>query len=444
MIEKITHDKISLTLPTVFGEELTFLEFCGKMRSKLNECIGVVNKNSSDIQQNTSAIQQNTSAISRNESDIVKLNGVVNSVSAQADENTVNINTISGKVDKNTADIQQNASAIQQNSSAIQQNTTDIQQNTSAISVNEANMSALNTAFNALRSDFLNKKVESLFAPVILNVENHEPGADINAAVYVRIGRIDWQGLGCLYAKVNISFSGNTNAKMLKINSIQFGDRKAADITSVSTSFTAKTDVINLPISFVGTADIPVGTSDISVTGINLLGMSIVASSLDSSFALDSIPTGIDIPCESLTFTSPAGGEEDSKIIYTFKASEGCFDIFTTSAGISGVSARASLQTDFTSIISNQKVFSQFLCNGGAYNSNTISTIATNGAALGAAMINYTDFNGDGGHVYNARATLRTINAAGSTNTLNNTGIASQLVPYGEFSHISLTFDMFN
>ena len=381
MIEKIIPDRISLTLPTVFGEELTFLEFCGKLRAKLNESIDVVNKNTSDIQQNTTDIQQNSSAISRNESDIVKLNGAVNSVSAQADENT--------------ADIQ-------------------------------------------------NRKIESLFAPVILNVDSHVLGANIDASVYVRIGRINWQGLGCLYAKVNISFSGNTNAKMLKINSIQFGDRKATDITSVSTSFTAKTDVINLPISFVGTADIPVGTSDISVTGINLLGMSIVAESLASSFSLDSIPTGIDIPCESLTFTSPAGGEEDSKIIYTFKASEGCFDIFAVAAGILAVSARASLQTDFTSIISNQKIFSQFLCNGGAYNSNTISTISTGGASLGATLINYTDFNGDGGHVYTARATLRTINAAGSSNMLNNTGIASQFVPYGEFAHTSLTFDMFN
>ena len=64
MIEKVIPDKISFTLPTVFGEELTFLEFCGKLRAKLNECIDVVNENSSDI-------QQNASAISRNESDIV-------------------------------------------------------------------------------------------------------------------------------------------------------------------------------------------------------------------------------------------------------------------------------------------------------------------------------------------------------------------------------------
>lgn len=381
MIEKIIPDRISLTLPTVFGEELTFLEFCGKLRAKLNESIDVVNENTTNIQQNTTDIQQNATAISKNETDIVKLNGVVNSISAQADENT---------------------------------------------------------------ADILNGKIESLFAPVILNVDSHLSGADINASVYVRISRINPQGLGCLYAKVNLSFSGATNAKALKINSIQFGDRKAADITSVSTSFTAKTDVINLPISVVGSLDIPVGTSDIAVTGINLFGMSTVASSLDSSFALDSIPTGIDIPCESLTFTSPAGGEEDSKLVYTFKASEGCFDIFTTSAGVPAMTERASLQTDFTSVISNQKVFSQFLCSGGAYNSNTISTIATNGASLGAALINYTEFDGDGEHVYTARTTLRTINATGSSNLLQNTGIASQPVPYGQFAHISLTFDMFN
>jgi len=374
MIEKTIPDRISLTLPTVFGDELSFLEFCGKLRAKLNECIDVVN--------------ENTSAISKN--------------------------------------------------------TTDIQQNTSDISTDKLNIAKLNEAFNLLRSDFLDKKVESLFAPVILNVENHEFGADINAAVYVRIGRIDWQGLGCLYAKINLSFSGAANAKTLKINSIQFGDRKAADKTSVSTSFTAKTDVINLPISFVGTEDIPAGTPDISVTGINLFGMSIVASSLDSSFALDSIPTGINIPCESLTFTSPAGGEEDTKLVYTFKAIEGCFDIFMTAAGVPAISERAYLQTDFTSIISNQKVFSQFLCNGGAYNSNTISTVATNGAPLGAALINYTEFDGDGEHVYTARTTLRTINDAGSQNLLQNTGIASQYIPYGRFAHISLTFDMFN
>lgn len=437
MIEKIIPDRISLTLPTVFGEELTFLEFCGKLRAKLNESIDVVNKNTSDIEDVASKTNENTTNINT-------LSGKVDKNTTDIQHNTADIRLNGSRISKNTTDIEKNTAAISKNTTDIQKNTSDIQQNTLTISGDAEKIAALTTAFNALRSDFLNKKVESLFAPVILNVENHEFGADINFSVYVRLGRIDWQGLGCLYAKVNLSFSGAAAAKALKINSVQFGDRKAADINSVSTSFTAKTDVINLPISFVGTADIPVGTSDISVTGINLLGVSIVASSLDSSFALDSIPTGTDIPCESLAFTSPAGGEEDSKIVYTFKASEGCFDIFTTSAGVPAMSERASLQTDFTSIISNQKVFSQFLCNGGAYNSNTISTVANNGASLGAALINYTEFNGDGGHVYTARATLRTINAAGSNNILKNTGIASQLVPYGEFAHISLTFDMFN
>ena len=156
MIEKITHDKISLTLPTVFGDELTFLEFCGKLRAKLNECIGVVNENTSDIQSNANYI-----------------------------------NTIQEKTAQNIIE-------IEKNTAAISKNTTDIQQNTSAISANESSIATLNTAFNLLRSDFLNKKVESLFAPVILNVENHSLGADINAAVYIRMGRIDWEGLGCL------------------------------------------------------------------------------------------------------------------------------------------------------------------------------------------------------------------------------------------------------
>ena len=64
MIEKIISDRISLTLPTVFGDELTFLEFCGKLRAKLNECIDVVNENTSAISKNTTDIQQNTSDIS--------------------------------------------------------------------------------------------------------------------------------------------------------------------------------------------------------------------------------------------------------------------------------------------------------------------------------------------------------------------------------------------
>lgn len=451
MIEKIIPDRISLTLPTVFGEELTFLEFCGKMRSKLNECIDGVNENTSNIgdvtsktNENTANIQHNASAISKNESDIVKLNGVVNSVSAQTDENTVNINTVSGKVDKNTADIQQNATAISKNTTDIQKNTSDIQQNTSDISANESSIASLNTAFDALTADFLNKKVESLFAPVILNVDSHEPGADINFSVYVRLGRIDWQGLGCLYAKVNISFSGATDAKTLKINSIQFGTRKAADISSVSTSFTAKTDVINLSISLVGTEDIPAGTSGISVSGINLFDMPDTITNLSSAISLEYIPTGRDILCESLAFTSPAGGEEDSKLLYTFKTSEGCFDIFATAAGISGTSARAYLQTDFTNIISNSKVLAQFLCSGGSYNKDTISTISSSGAALGAAMINYTEYTG-GNRLYNARITVRTLKTAtGTSNSLKNTGMASLNIPFGEFAYISLTFDMFN
>ena len=424
MIEKITNDKISLTLPTVFGEELTFLEFCGKMRSKLNECIGVVNKNSSDI-------QQNASAISRNESDIVKLNGVVNSVSAQADENTANINTVSGKVDKNTTD--------------IQQNTTNIEQNTSAISANESSIEAINTAFNALRTDFLNKKVESLFAPVILNVENHEFGADINASVYIRMGRIDWQGLGCLYAKVNISFSGETDAKALKINSVQFGDRKALDITSASTSFTAKTNVFGIPISIVGTESIPVGTSDMAVTGINLFGMSIVAESLASSFAFDSIPTGTDIPCEYLAFTSPGGGESNPKIVYTLKISEGNIDIYLTSGGNPLTSVQATLNIDFTDTISDPMIYDQFICAGGVYDEDTMASISENGQHLGAALINHTEYT-DNGHIYNARMIIRDADNAGSVEKLliRPTGIATKKIPIGEFAHISLTFDMLN
>lgn len=450
MIEKITNDKISLTLPTVFGEELTFLEFCGKMRSKLNECIGVVNKNSSDIQQNTSAIQQNTFMISRNESDIVKLNGVVNSVSAQADENTVNINTISGKVDKNTADIQQNASAIQQNSSAIQQNTsaiqqntTNIQQNTTNISKNELSIAEIHAAFNILRTDFLKQKTEALFAPVILNVDPHSFRADINASVYVRIGRINYNVLGCLYAKVNISFSGERDAKTLKINSIQFGDRKAVDITSVSTFFTSKTDVINLPISFVGTEDIPVGTSDMSVTGINLLGTSIVAESLASSFSLDSIPTGIDIPCESLAFTSPGGGEGDPKFVYTLKISEGNMDIFTTGVGFDAVTERSHIDIDFSSTISASNIYDQFLCVGGVYDDDSISSISENGVSLGAALINYTEYT-DNNHTYTARISIKNIYDGGSSFTIKPTGVGTQPTPFGKFSHTSLTFDMIN
>ena len=445
MIEKITQDRISLTLPTVFGEELTFLEFCGKMRAKLNECIGGVNKNTSDI-------QQNTTAISRNESDIVKLNGVVNSISAQADENTEAISKNTTDIQKNTTDIQQNASAISRNESDIVKlngviNSVSAQadENTEAISANESSIEAINTAFNILRSDFLNKKVESLFAPVILNVENHETGADINASVYIRLGRIDWQGLGCLYAKVNISFSGATDAKTLKINSVQFGDRKAADITSVSTSFTAKTNVFGIPISIVGTETLPVGTSDIAVTGINLLGISIVAESLASSFALDSIPTGIDIPCESLTFTSPGSGESDPKIVYTLKIAEGDIDIYLTSGGQPLTTEQAILNVDFTDTMSDSMIHDQFVCSGGVYNEDTISSISENGQVLGAALINHTGYT-DNGHVYNARMIIRDADTASTDDKLllKPAGIATKKIPLGLFARVSLTFDMFN
>lgn len=403
MIEKITNDKISLTLPTVFGEELTFLEFCGKMRSKLNECIGVVNKNTSDIQNNADYI---------------------NTIQEKTAENIINI-------EKNTA--------------AISKNTTDIQKNTSDISADKLSIETLNRAFNLLQNDFRNKKVNSLFAPVILNVENHEFGADINAAVYIRMGRIDWQGLGCLYAKVNLSFSGATDAKTLKINSVQFGDRKAADITSVSTSFTAKTNVFGIPISVVGSSNTPVGTSDISVTGINLLGMSIVAESLASSFSLNSIPTGIDIPCESLAFTSPGGGESDPKIVYTLKITEGNIDIYLTSGGNPITTEQAILNVDFTDTISDSMIYDQFICAGGVYDEDTISSISENGQILGAALINHTGYT-DNGHVYNARMIIRDADNSGTDTQLfiKPTGIATKKIPLGLFAHISLTFDMFN
>ena len=407
MIEKIIPDRISLTLPTVFGEELTFLEFCGKLRAKLNECIDVVNENTSDIQDNANYI-----------------------------------NTIQGKTAQNIIDIEKNTAAISKNTTDIQKNTSDIQQNTSAISANESSIATLNTAFNLLRSEFLNKKVESLFAPVILNVENHGYGADINASVYVRLGRIDWQRPGCLYAKINLSFSGATDAKTLKINSVQFGDQKAADITSVSTSFTAKTDVINLPISVVGSVDIPVGTSDMSVTGINLLGMSIVAESLASSFSLNSIPTGIDIPCESLAFTSPGDGESNPKFIYTLKISEGSMDIFTTGVGTNGTAEKSRIEIDFSSTISAPNVYDQFLCMNGVYDDDSISSIS-GGANLGAALINYTEYT-DNNHTYTARISVKNINDGGPFLNIKSTGIASQPTPFGRFSHTSLTFDMLN
>lgn len=50
MIEEVTPDNISFTLPTVFDEELSFLEFCGKIASKLNECIDGVNDNAASAE----------------------------------------------------------------------------------------------------------------------------------------------------------------------------------------------------------------------------------------------------------------------------------------------------------------------------------------------------------------------------------------------------------
>ena len=50
MIEEVTPNNISFTLPTVFDEELSFLEFCGKIASKLNECIDGVNDNAASVE----------------------------------------------------------------------------------------------------------------------------------------------------------------------------------------------------------------------------------------------------------------------------------------------------------------------------------------------------------------------------------------------------------
>lgn len=365
MIEKIIPDRISLTLPTVFGEELTFLEFCGKLRAKLNECIDGINEN-----------------------------------------------------------------------------TTDIQQNTANISKNELSIATTDAAFNELRTDFLKRKAEALFAPVILNVENHELGADVNASVYIRLGRIDYQGLGCLYAKVNLSFSGATDAKTLKILSVQFGKRSILSLSDPTQIFTAKTDVINIPISVVGSVDIPVGTSDIAVTGLNLFGSSESISDISSAISIKYIPTGKDIPCDSLAFASPGGGESDPKFIYTLKISEGNMDIFTTGVGISAITERSRIEIDFSSTISAPNIYDQFLCVGGVYDDDSISSISASGVSLGAALINYTEYT-DNNHTYTARINIKNINDGGTSLNITPTGIASQGTPFGKFSHTSLTFDMF-
>ena len=366
MIEKIIPDRISLTLPTVFGEELTFLEFCGKLRAKLNECIDGINENTSNIQQNAANISKD-----------------------------------------------------------------------------ELSLATLDAAFNVLRTDFLKQKAESLFAPVILNVESHESGADINASVYIRLGRIDWQGLGCLYAKVNISFFGETDAKTLKILSVQFGKQSILSLSDPAQIFTVKTGVINLPISVVGTIDMPAGSSDMTVTGVNFFGAMDGITDTVSAFTLNDIPTGKDILCDSLTFTSPGGSEQDPKVLYTLRVVEGHMDILTTSAGISASTGKAYLYIDFADVISNSNIYTQFLCQGGSYNGDTISTVPDNGAVLGAALINYLENGTHGGEVYEARTILTIESGGGTPNLLKKPGNISKNLPTGQVARISLTFDLF-
>lgn len=64
MIEEITPENISFTLPTVFDEELSFLEFCGKIASKLNECIDGVNDNAVNINTLQGKTAENKESIS--------------------------------------------------------------------------------------------------------------------------------------------------------------------------------------------------------------------------------------------------------------------------------------------------------------------------------------------------------------------------------------------
>ena len=180
-----------------------------------------------------------------------------------------------------------------------------------------------------------------------------------------------------------------------------------------------------------------------SVTGINLLGMSIVAESLASSFSLDSIPTGIDIPCESLAFTSPGGGESDPKFVHTLKISEGNMDIFTTGVGVSAITERSHMDVDFSSTISASNIYDQFLCVGGVYDDDSISSISANGVNLGAALINYTEYT-DNNHTYTARISIKNINDGGTNFIIKPTGVGTQPTPFGKFSHTSLTFDMIN
>ena len=337
----------------------------------------------------------------------------------------------------------ENSSNIEDVTSKTNENTANIQQNTANISKNKLSIAEINAAFDILRTDFLKQKAESLFAPVILNVDPHSPGSDINASVYVRIGRISYNGLGCLYAKINLSFSGQTDAKTLKILSVQFGKRSILSLDDPTPIFTAKTDVINLPISIVGTTDIPVGTSDIAVTGLNFFGSSESISDISSAITMEHIPTGKDIPCDSLAFAAPGGGESDPKFVYTLKISEGNMDIFTTGVGVSGLTDRSHIDIDFSSTISASNIYDQFLCVGGVYDDDSISSISANGVNLGAALINYTEYT-DNNHTYSARISIKNINDGGSNFVIKPTGVASQPTPLGKFSHTSLTFDMLN
>ena len=247
MIEKIIPDKISFTLPTVFGEELTFLEFCGRVRAKLNECIDVVNdktatidqftaridanaasintvsgkvgKNTTDIQKNTTNIQKNATAIATNTTNIQK-----NATAISANQS--NIAALSGKVDKNTADIQQNTTDIQQNATAISKNesdivklsgainnvstqthantvnintvsgkvdknTTDIQQNATAISKNESDIVKLNGVINSVSVQTDENTIEI--------AENKESISTLNTSVEAlrtdKVDKVEGKGL---------------------------------------------------------------------------------------------------------------------------------------------------------------------------------------------------------------------------------------------------------
>ena len=87
MIEEVTPDNISFTLPTVFDEELSFLEFCGKIGSKLNECIDGVNDNTgyiNTLQEKTAGniveIQKHDTEIAKNKESISTLNTSVDAL----------------------------------------------------------------------------------------------------------------------------------------------------------------------------------------------------------------------------------------------------------------------------------------------------------------------------------------------------------------------------